>query len=682
MPPSVQRLFDDASRREAQKQPTFAPRFGAIGERPPVAAPVQRHAAPRDAALREHEVLQRQFEEQQELQRQRHMLAQEASQERLVAPDGVGVEGLTAQIDRLLMEKRGQGQVQVQGQGQSEALFTKRRAAQGGGGGGRERGNGNGAGRRAGSQMRPSTALAPKRVRVTPRTTARLPDVPAVRTAPPHVFELLNRQVWELYDQIRPEDGEGDRRARLLAHMNKLAKSEWGPESAVRTFGSGASGLNLRGGDVDMCLVVPPQPLPKRQRRPRRGGNRSASVGKVGRGGGGGRGAVDYDDSGGVMSDKQIMRIMAQILRRSKMTIIQELLAARVPILKVMDPVSSFQLDICLNNELGHYNTNLLSNYASMDSRVRPLCLLVKYWAKRRGINDAYRGTLSSYAFVLLIIQFLQTRDRPVIPCLQRMVKGKAVEEGARLPVLNVDSQDGVSCNVHFDSSFARFDGGNDETLGELLVGFLYHYAFEFKYREQVACVRLGRLISKEEKEWDESSVSRLLERARLQAEAEEDEKESRIARRQARKEVGKATTVRNAPQMSLFNDQNFPSLGSTPPVGGSSSSSTGPGAWNTAAGAGLNGSVGAGPSSNDTDTDEDSAVNGARREAAERKIRKVTRHVFCIEDPFDLTHDLGRNIDAETLEVVRYEFIRAHAILVATGDIHRCSEKFEAADF
>ena len=35
-----------------------------------------------------------------------------------------------------------------------------------------------------------------------------------------------------------------------------------------------------------------------------------------------------------------------------------------------------------------------------------------------RQVNDAYRGTLSSYGYVLMCIHLLQQRQPPVLPCL------------------------------------------------------------------------------------------------------------------------------------------------------------------------------------------------------------------------------------------------------------------------
>ena len=43
-----------------------------------------------------------------------------------------------------------------------------------------------------------------------------------------------------------------------------------------------------------------------------------------------------------------------------------------------------------------------------VDSRVKPIVMLVKKWAKTHGINDASQGTLSSYGLTLMVIHYLQ----------------------------------------------------------------------------------------------------------------------------------------------------------------------------------------------------------------------------------------------------------------------------------
>lgn len=77
---------------------------------------------------------------------------------------------------------------------------------------------------------------------------------------------------------------------------------------------------------------------------------------------------------------------------------LQALTHARVPIVKLMDPVTGISCDICINNLLAVVNTKLLWDYARIDARLRQLAFIVKHWAKSRGVNETYHGTLSSYA--------------------------------------------------------------------------------------------------------------------------------------------------------------------------------------------------------------------------------------------------------------------------------------------
>ena len=69
-----------------------------------------------------------------------------------------------------------------------------------------------------------------------------------------------------------------------------------------------------------------------------------------------------------------------------------------MPIVKLMDPATGISGDICINNVLAVVNTKLLQDYAHIDVRLRQLAFIVKHWAKTRGVNEPYQGTLSSYA--------------------------------------------------------------------------------------------------------------------------------------------------------------------------------------------------------------------------------------------------------------------------------------------
>lgn len=99
---------------------------------------------------------------------------------------------------------------------------------------------------------------------------------------------------------------------------------------------------------------------------------------------------------------------------------------ARVPIVKAVHGPSGTACDIAVGNELAIHNTELLRLYADFDDRVKPLIFAVKRWAKARGLGDASQGSLSSYAWVCLVIFFLQQTKEAQTGSDQKPRKKKA----------------------------------------------------------------------------------------------------------------------------------------------------------------------------------------------------------------------------------------------------------------
>jgi len=92
-------------------------------------------------------------------------------------------------------------------------------------------------------------------------------------------------------------------------------------------------------------------------------------------------------------------------------------------------------IDFSVNVLTPLYNTALLTECAKMDSRARGLVLLVRRWAKDRGICHAAKGHLSPYTWGLLAIYFLQVRDGdegsllpPLAQFESAFIQGKAVD--------------------------------------------------------------------------------------------------------------------------------------------------------------------------------------------------------------------------------------------------------------
>jgi len=451
---------------------------------------------------------------------------------------------------------------------------------------------------------------------------------PLIVQPAPTVLKNLLRCCMKMLDEIMPPEDDERRKKSLVHHLKKISRSEF-PHSDIVMFGSSANSLCLKGGDIDVCLIVPDidlvfvprknssnqQPfgneekvdvddgasgsvekLLKSGRKVGSSGNNGGQQ-KVVRGGNEQQQQQEGENQPGprLMSSKQVIKKMGRSLRRARMENVQELLRARVPIVKLLDPKSGFNVDICVNNKLARHNTRLIYKYMMMDRRARYLALLIKYWAKRRAINETYRGTLSSYAYVLLVIQFLQVYR--ILPPLQKMANdGKEFTCAEEIPLDCVDEW-----NVYFASSYMHRTGSlKKPDLADLVVQFFAYYAFEFDYESSVVSIRNGVPFPQSIKRWSFDD-----EEEQHDEEFHEEEDENGVEKSQQKVGVG------------------------------------------------------------------------GKKSTGKKGNKHVEMHFFAIEDPFELTHDLGRVLDETTLGVIREEFTRAYEICVATGDFEKVCEPY-----
>lgn len=98
-----------------------------------------------------------------------------------------------------------------------------------------------------------------------------------------------------------------------------------------------------------------------------------------------------------------------------------------------------------------------------------------------------------------MIINFLQTRNPPVLPALHQ------------LPHLKLPSQNGHETDFADDvDALKDFGNANKETLGELLFQFFRYYGHEIDYDTAVISVRSGKLLTKTEKGWHQATNNSL----------------------------------------------------------------------------------------------------------------------------------------------------------------------------
>ncbi|XP_027890296.1 poly(A) RNA polymerase GLD2 isoform X1 [Xiphophorus couchianus] len=265
------------------------------------------------------------------------------------------------------------------------------------------------------------------------------------------VKDKLSGQMVELFEACQQQTSDLDRKEACRARLQGDIQKQF-PESRLYLTGSSMSGLGCRSSDADLCLVI----KGNRRRRP-------------------------MDVLRQLHKDFRSLSYLARI----------QLIKAKVPILKFKERSSFLEFDLNVNNTVGIRNTFLLRTYAYADIRVRPLVLVVKKWAGHHQINDASKGTLSSYTLVLMVLHYLQTLEQPVLPSFQN-----THPECFDL-LMDIDEVPDGPKHVRL------FTSTNQLSLGELLLGFLRYYATRFSWDKQVISVRQATTLPKtNSKEW------------------------------------------------------------------------------------------------------------------------------------------------------------------------------------
>ncbi|KAG6669656.1 hypothetical protein CIPAW_01G259000 [Carya illinoinensis] len=261
---------------------------------------------------------------------------------------------------------------------------------------------------------------------------------------------IFNEPFLAIYESLIPAEEEKAKQKQLLELLERLVCKEW-PNARIYLYGSCANSFGVSKSDIDVCL------------------------------------AIEYRDT----DKSEILLRLADILQSDNLQNVQALTRARVPIVKLMDPMTGLSCDICINNVLAVINTKLLRDYAQIDARLRQLAFIVKHWAKSRGVNETYQGTLSSYAYVIMCIHFLQQRRPAILPCLQEMETTYLV------------TVDDIEC-AFFDQveKLHNFGSRNKETIAQLVWAFFNYWAYRHDYANSVISVRTGSIISKQEKDW------------------------------------------------------------------------------------------------------------------------------------------------------------------------------------
>ncbi|XP_074219177.1 terminal uridylyltransferase 7 isoform X1 [Camelus bactrianus] len=277
----------------------------------------------------------------------------------------------------------------------------------------------------------------------------------------PKFSNILDQVCIQCFKDFSPTILEDQSREHIRQNLESFIRQEF-PGTKLSLFGSSKNGFGFKQSDLDVCMTI--------------------------------NGLETAEGLDCVRTIEELARVLK---KHSGLRNILPITTAKVPIVKFFHLRSGLEVDISLYNTLALHNTRLLSAYSAIDPRVKYLCYTMKVFTKMCDIGDASRGSLSSYAYTLMVLYFLQQRNPPVIPVLQEIYKGE------KKPEIFVDGW-----NIYFFDQIDELPtywpeyGKNTESVGQLWLGLLRFYTEEFDFKEHVISIRRKSLLTTFKKQW------------------------------------------------------------------------------------------------------------------------------------------------------------------------------------
>ncbi|PSN35634.1 hypothetical protein C0J52_23204 [Blattella germanica] len=210
-------------------------------------------------------------------------------------------------------------------------------------------------------------------------------------------------------------------------------------------FGSSVTGLAFKGSDLDVYLDI---------------------------------------DSSDVNNDTSVNRAKKILSRNNQY--FQHVFAipkAKTPIVKFVHGPTKINCDLSFKNALGVNNSGLIKFYLSMDPRLKPMLLIIKYWARKHDLSGP--GKLTNYALSMLAFCYLQQLPQPVIPTVYDLQK--TCQEKTFIS--------GWNCSYHGNIAASVLDK-NTMSIPRLLYGYFEFWA-TFDFEKYVVCPLFGGKVEK-----------------------------------------------------------------------------------------------------------------------------------------------------------------------------------------
>ena len=200
---------------------------------------------------------------------------------------------------------------------------------------------------------------------------------------PTYLFNCLSKDIIEYQRYVFERLQNEQHHYTMLIQNLQNTVNECLKEYDVHLYGSHATGLCLPWSDLDVVLIP---------RTPKLGQNVS-------------------------LNNQKLLKQLFEFIRQQPWVKDAKFIAsASMPIIKLISvpQYNSIPIDISIQDErhFGLQCVDLVKNFISQYESLKPLVLALKNILKQANLNDPYKGGISSYGLILMIVSFLQTQKR------------------------------------------------------------------------------------------------------------------------------------------------------------------------------------------------------------------------------------------------------------------------------
>lgn len=213
-----------------------------------------------------------------------------------------------------------------------------------------------------------------------------------------HPLTSLHNEIVNFCTVMEPMEEEIQLREDLVTRIRALVEETFGKHLAeVKVFGSQATGLFLPSSDVDIVILM--------------NNNENEDDSKSHEGDGDDGGKNDYQPGTG---DAPLQRFASALYEKwlPELSYFELVENTRIPLVKFTHGPTDISVDVCFDTPNGPPAAQLMKTYLDALPPLRPLTFVLKYFLAARGLNEPYTGGVGSFMLQLLIVSFLQHRER------------------------------------------------------------------------------------------------------------------------------------------------------------------------------------------------------------------------------------------------------------------------------